>query len=236
MYLYKKTQLLSRVIFCLLAISLYGCTTIHSPAEVDSGNIDDIFYSTSTVYSSADVEGRVIDEETGEPITGAVVVGIWQLETQGLGHIYGPAIHVVESVTDKEGRYHLEGFEDLKVPCGAGTLMGRDPVIYILAEDYKPIGTGRSFNDKTATGTHRVSPLNGQDIPLKRMALSNRFEAANWSSTVRMLLDNAGKCVVTKLTATGSLLERIEPQFNRIIKEFYGWNEDRFKQAKEGCK
>lgn len=44
------------------------------------------FSGIATFYSSADVEGRIVDEETGKPIEGAVVVGIWQLESQGFEH------------------------------------------------------------------------------------------------------------------------------------------------------
>lgn len=233
----KKTTInLLRLVLLLIASQLGGCT---GPATKLGCDTEDPFTSAiPTCYSSADVAGRIVDEKTGEPIPNAVVVGIWQLEMQGFEHAYGAAIHVVESVTDETGRYHLEGFEPRSVVHLTGRLMEHDPRLYILAEGYKPIGRGRYHNyytDRSNMGAHRISPLNGKDISLERMGLSNEFEANSWSGTIRMMVD-AGKCAITKLKATKILLEHIEPEYNKLIKEFYGWNEKHYTNALKRCK
>lgn len=184
-------------------------------------------------YSSADVEGRIVDEETGEPIEGAVVVGIWQLESQGFEHYYGDAIHVVESVTDAEGRYRLEGFALKWVGHLGGRLMDRDPKFSVYAVGYQPTGAGRDISEP-GRGFRRISPLNGQDIGLKRKALDDRFIANIWSSSIQKIND-AGSCAVTQLPSLRTLLNRIEPQYDRLLKEGYGLHETPYKNAVERC-
>ncbi len=175
----------------------------------------------------------IVDEQTGSPVEGAVVVGIWQLESQGFEHSYGAAIHVVESVSDQAGRYHLPGFDARFVGHLGGQLMDRDPYVYVWAEGYSPNSAGRGLSEP-GKGFHRVSPLSGRDIGLKREALDNRFIARLWGSGIRSLV-NAGNCAVTQLPALSSLLESIEPQCDRILMEGYGRHCDYFHDEKKRC-
>lgn len=148
-------------ILLLLPLLLGGCATQSSPKSCVP---EDGPYAV-TCYSSADVVGRIVDEDTGEPIKGAVVVGIWQLESKGLEHSYGAAIHVVESVSDADGHYRLKGFEGIDISrFGGGELMNSDPHIAVFAEGYKPGAAGRDPILERASGFRRVSPLNGRGI------------------------------------------------------------------------
>lgn len=56
----------------------------------------------------ADIIGIVVDDETGEPIEGAVIMAEWT-KTKGLGLTYTKSYRVVEVVTDKEGSTKISG-------------------------------------------------------------------------------------------------------------------------------
>ncbi|MDH5785563.1 MAG: carboxypeptidase-like regulatory domain-containing protein [Chromatiales bacterium] len=187
-----------------------------------------------TCYSSADVEGRIVDAETGEPIAGAVVVGIWQLESQGFEHVYGKAIHVVESVSDAEGNYHLEGFFLKFVGHLSGKLRTSDPHITVFAEGYSPGNAGSPAILKHDKGFRRYSPYNGMEIVMKRVALDDRFVARAWESSIRMLVNNAG-CSASTLTALNSLLESVEPRCDEILMKGYGSHCYHFNEVRKRC-
>ncbi len=56
-----------------------------------------------------DYKGRVADAETGEPLAGVVVLGIWQTETSGPG---GAVLHFYdarEKLTDEKGEFSMPG-------------------------------------------------------------------------------------------------------------------------------
>jgi len=53
-------------------------------------------------HSDGQYKGKVIDLETGEPIQGAVVAGVWVLEFN-----FTPFCDAVETVTDKNGEFIL---------------------------------------------------------------------------------------------------------------------------------
>lgn len=60
------------------------------------------------IYHDGPYIGQVLDDETGEPIEGVAVVGVWDLDLYG--GPAGPIEHGFddqESVTDKEGRFKL---------------------------------------------------------------------------------------------------------------------------------
>lgn len=58
---------------------------------------------------NAEITGRVVDAETGEPIEGAVVLVEWTI-TKGLpGMSYSESYEVKEALTDKEGKIRISG-------------------------------------------------------------------------------------------------------------------------------
>ena len=63
-------------------------------------------------------DGRVTDAETGQPVTDAIVVGIWSF-TRGVG-LRGPAGSVETAArTDAAGKYRIAQLEEL--PAGLST-------------------------------------------------------------------------------------------------------------------
>ena len=62
-------------------------------------------YSHPLFYSAKEINGAVVDGETGKPLEGVVVVAQWIYWCPGGGHYM--RIKVIEAVTDKDGRYHI---------------------------------------------------------------------------------------------------------------------------------
>ncbi|MDH5784942.1 MAG: hypothetical protein OEZ16_04940 [Chromatiales bacterium] len=190
-----------------------------------------------TFYSAPDIEARVIDANTGKPVEGVVLVGVWQLESQGFEHSYGRAIHVTEAVTDSEGKYKLDGFFIKWAGLFAGTLWESDPMIYVFADGYSPrIAHSDNYNAvlEHDTGFYRRSPHDGRDVLMRKIPLNTRYVAQVWYSQVRRLID-AGNCSATKLPSLTNLLERVEPQYNVILKDSTGFNNKPFNEKKEYC-
>lgn len=204
---------LFRLLMLLMAVQLVGCATSATPAPC----VPEEGPYAVTCYSSADVEGRIVDEASGKPIEGAVVIGIWQLESQGFEHYYGAAIHVVESVSDADGHYRLKGFEGIDISrFGGGELMDRDPKVSVYAEGYRPAGAGRDISEP-GKGYHRISPLNGRDIKLQKAAMDDWNVARLWWSGMYSLVDNGG-CELTRLPSLKALVTRIEQRYSNSNK------------------
>lgn len=87
-------------------------------------------------YSFASIEARVVDEETGQPIEGAIVVANWQLE-EATFHltIKRDSLEIQETVTDRDGRFKLAGFT--KVNATPYFLKSRAPQIIIFKPNYR---------------------------------------------------------------------------------------------------
>lgn len=54
-------------------------------------------------------EGRVADAETGRPIEGVVVLGVWYKETPTVAGAVSSYYDATETVTDKNGEFHIQG-------------------------------------------------------------------------------------------------------------------------------
>ena len=58
-------------------------------------------------YSSEELEGRIVDEDTGEPLEGVNVVAYWELFDGIEGHTSEGVIKAMETVTDMDGRFQF---------------------------------------------------------------------------------------------------------------------------------
>ena len=96
-----------------------------------------IFFYPPFYYSALPISGKVVDEETGEPIEDVIVIAIWQLEKGvGLeGTIPARFMKVVEVLTDEEGNYFIEGWGPLRRP--GGTYLGNfSPRLFFFKDRY----------------------------------------------------------------------------------------------------
>ena len=64
-------------------------------------------------FHGEQITGTVIDAEIGEPIEGAIVIGMWQL-TQLLGEGFGGYAKIVEVKTDKDGKFIIPSWTSFK--------------------------------------------------------------------------------------------------------------------------
>jgi len=96
--------------------------------------------ATAQTYSAKPITATVVDAETGKPLEGVNVVAHWQLHDRKTREPVGD-LELLETVTDKEGRFHFPGWEG-KAPPNVGpyeTRLGNvDPWMFLFRSGYKP--------------------------------------------------------------------------------------------------
>jgi hypothetical protein len=139
-----------RVLLALLAIPLSSCG--------------------APFYTAEPIQAWVVDAETNQPIEGAIVVANWQLVRGGLdGPRYQGQLEVKEVVTDKAGRFDLEGFT--KPNPTLAELRNEDPRILIFKAgyEYKIFSNNYPGAGTQTPGTRRRSSVDGKTIRLERL-------------------------------------------------------------------
>ena len=152
-----------------------GLGWLLSSAPADAG----LFGGPPWSYIAEPIEGRVVDQTTGQPIAGAVVVAQWVLAKPPEGDTYEPWV-VIEAVTDAEGRYHIPGWGPKRRPWFRW-LSDYDPQLVIFNSGYwhESIHNGERnsflrFNPHEAK--FRRSYWNGKDISLWRFEIGRPIE------------------------------------------------------------
>jgi hypothetical protein len=153
------------------------------------------------LYSAKEIRGQIVDEQTGQPIEGVIVVAQWVLYQAGLGHGgHNGRLHVYETVTDKDGRYFIPAWGPKPHPPMT-ELLRRDPEILIFKSTYDPQS---HYNSVTSENSVRVSDWDGKVVKLKkfqgtlesyalaiRIGISGSLSsqgASDWKSFPRMVL------------------------------------------------
>jgi hypothetical protein len=121
-------------------------------------------------YTADPIEAWVVDAETGAPIEGAVVTANWQLVAFGLdtgGRKQGQ-LEVMETVTDKNGRFYFPGFT--KINLSGNALGEADPQILIFKPGYRHIRATNHYpiGQEQSQGSRRRSSIIGQRLPMQR--------------------------------------------------------------------
>ena len=124
----------------------------------------------SPYYTSDSIEAWVVDADTGQPIEGAVVTANWQLVGFGFdtgGRKLGQ-LEVMETLTDKNGRFYFPGFT--KLNPGLDDLREEDPQILIFKPGYSYMRAANDYpiGKEASQGTHRKSSINGQRVKMKK--------------------------------------------------------------------
>jgi hypothetical protein len=120
-----------------------------------------------TSLSADPISSQVVDDDTGVPIEGAVVVAHWELHGGSIGGDSLPcgSANVEEAVTDKDGRFHLPGWGPTRVGC-AGEMQIGNPLIYIFKSGYGYGYFSNGYGVQMVTVTH--SDFDGRQMSLKR--------------------------------------------------------------------
>ena len=85
-------------------------------------------------YSAKDIRATVVNEETGEPLEGVVVVALWELRQVSAR----PRIHITEAVTDAQGQFHIPGWGP-KVRPPLAELAHRSPLLVLFKPGFVPL-------------------------------------------------------------------------------------------------
>jgi hypothetical protein len=123
------------------------------------------------IYSPP-IRGRVIDESTGQPLPGAVVVGLWIAD----GRTYG-TIHASETITGRDGSYELPGMS-LRFRGLWRHFEFRDPELWMNKPGYLPARLNNSelgkFGWRSGMQPWTMNPRlrcywDGKTVPLPRV-------------------------------------------------------------------
>lgn len=123
----------------------------------------------SPVYKIAPIDAVVIDGQTGVPIEGAIVVANWQLVRGGLdGPHNAGQLEVREAVTDKHGRFHIDGF--VRANPLLKELRNSDPRLLFFKPGYEIQRFTNTYGDAGTDmpGPLRRSQLDGGTIRMVR--------------------------------------------------------------------
>lgn len=181
------------------------------------------FVGCPLFYMSGDVDGRIVDKATGEPIANAHIVGIWQLEGGLFEHAYLGPLHFEETVTDSEGLYHLEGFSIRFVASNISLarLQHNDPVVYVFSENYEPTGrSGWQYAPAGYGGIYRMSPLNGKDIALQKMPGMTELEARSWYFSVSSMKSDLRRCDLIEIPNTVDFIIKMYMKFGEAGSDY----------------
>ncbi len=123
------------------------------------------------VYSADPVYARVVDAGTGKPLEGVAVVAYWELYRGSLTGDGMPcaAANVQETVTDKEGWFHIPGWGPVKGACGV--MRNMNPFVYLFKPGYGYLrkAGGIGLNSSKPVSVAQVD-WNGQTIKLSRFS------------------------------------------------------------------
>jgi len=123
----------------------------------------------SPYYTADPIEAWVVDAETDQPIEGAVVTANWQLVAASFdtGGRKLRQLKVMETVTDKNGRFTFPGFTKLNLSLDE--LRDEDPQILIFKSGYRYFRTSHDHDTrKPSPVAHRSSPLVEKNVRLER--------------------------------------------------------------------
>ncbi len=198
-------------------------------------------------YVIEPMEARVVDATTKQPLERVVVVAHWELEhgTVG-GNVPSGQLRVMETVTDKDGRFAFPGF-------GPETLVNRflvnrDPRLIIFKPGYEYRGLSNAYTSdrELRTRRERRSDWNGKTIELKPFAGTTReyaehldfmttslesvlFEECGWKKIPRMVLAVNGQSEIFRKNGLYGLpsIESLEIRYSNVrarcgsVKEFF---------------
>lgn len=129
--------------------------------------------SAPASYSSEAIQSTVIEADTNKPLAGVIVVAHWELEVGGPGGSRPIGqLKVMETVTDKEGRFQFPAWGPLRRP--KGVLTDKDPRILLFKPGYEYRALQRLLNSKWLEESWKISVRPTDWVP--RVVELKRFD------------------------------------------------------------
>ena len=131
-----------------LFVFLIGCASF--PLAVMAGNVADAKPPLAgeglpAAYSGAEIAGRIVDKETGEPVEGAVVVASWQVYRVEMTRLKLSTVpktnklfYIAEALSDAQGRYVIPAWGPIERTGEWRISPYFDPVLAIFKPGYDP--------------------------------------------------------------------------------------------------
>lgn len=140
-------------------------------------------------YSADAIDSRVIDADTGEPLAGVNVVAEWVLKG-GVesGEVTGYA-NVMETVTDKDGRFHFPAWGPVTVKRGSVREAGPALLLFKPGYHYAAYANGSSAE----ASTQMSSRWSGKPLRMRRDAPTTprgRQEMQSVATELRVLREH----------------------------------------------
>lgn len=132
-----------------------------------------IFFNTScysVVRIDGPYEGRIVDAETGKPLEGVVVLGVWYKEAPTVAGAVSSYYDARETITDKSGNFKIPG-KGLKILSNVAPMD-----VLIFKAGYEHIGTGpwEAFKEDEILKTKIRWEGKRAIIPLKKLTMEER--------------------------------------------------------------
>lgn len=86
----------------LVTVALMFCTTAYA----------------QLTFTAEAINGEVVDEETGQPLAGVIIVAKWTVDESLVGR-NNDLLNVLETVTDKDGNYNFPTWGPKLIPLFA---------------------------------------------------------------------------------------------------------------------
>lgn len=169
-------------------------------------------------YSAESIEGWVVDADTNEPLEGVVVVAAWILygwTTPYIKFDQVGTLELMESVTDKYGRYSFPAWGPLERPS-KGVLTDYDPRLSFFKSGYDIEIVSNPLRSKIPTKSIRTSQWNGKTIKIKKFQGTMRqYRGRIYTFAGTTIVDAFETCEWKKIPNTVIALrrenERLEP-------------------------
>jgi hypothetical protein len=181
----------------------------------------------SSVWFSSEIRGRVTQED-GKPIQGAIVMLVWMLKSDGMGHYPLGPLAIDEALTDANGKFVIAGWGPRF--SFSGHLDDGEPQTFVFHHGYAPIvqynnPIGRA-NYTGRTPRFVKFHMHGQTFQLKRFdgTAEERVEVMRNFSSATSSLPWSGNCVWKNIPKMLNALRKLElsvrsktDMFNRIL-------------------
>ena len=157
-------------------------------------------------WRSEAIDGRVVDEDTGAPIAGAIVLVNWQIK--GMEGYPQGQLGIFERVTDADGRFQIPAWGPKRPPMGT-TVDASDPTVRVFKNGYEPLVVLRPPN---STGNAYVESLRLRRFEGTAESYASQMDAFWMPLNVNLVI---GRCEWSLATEMVHALVQLRGEFDR---------------------